>query len=335
MNTPQSTIEDIAARACVSKSTVSRVLNDSATVSRDKKAAVLEAMKALGYQPNVFARTLAGGRSMTVGIVTQYIGSPFYDGIAQGAIEGLGGTGVTPIFVDGRWEQGTEQEVIRTLLGRKVDGMLLIGGDVPVAELNSLKERLPTVVAARRLPGWDNQCISIDNVAAGYRATHYLLRHGHRQIVCIRGNKDHQDAIDRYRGYVKALEEAGIPINRKLVYQGDFTGQAGMMAVNSLVARGVHFSAIVAASDAVAFGARLALHRHGYRVPDDVSLIGFDDQEEAAWMTPPLTTMRQPAREMGAAAARALLSLIAGKDPPEPPQMSAELQVRETVARHG
>jgi len=272
---------------------------------------------------------------MTVGILTQYIGSPFYDGIAQGAIEGVGGTGVTPIFVDGRWEQGTELEVIRTLLGRKVDGLLLIGGDVPVAELNKLKDLLPTVVVARRLAGWGRQCIAIDNVDASYRATQYLIRHGHRQIVCIRGNKDHQDAIDRYRGYVKALEEAEIPVNRKLVYQGDFTGQSGMMAVNSLVARGIHFSAIVAANDAVAFGARLALHRHGYRVPDDVSLIGFDDQDEAAWQTPPLTTIHQPAQEMGAAAARALLSLIAGKEPPEPPQLCAELQVRETVARHG
>lgn len=335
MTTTDTTIEDIATRARVSKSTVSRVLNSSAIVSPDKRQAVLKAMKDLGYRPNVLARSLAGGRSMTVGIVTQIIGSPFYDTIAQGAIEGLGGTGVTPIFVDGRWEQTTELEVIRTLLGRKVDGMLLIGGDVSVAELNKLKARLPTVVVARRLSGWGQQCVSIDNVDAGYRATRYLIRQGHRRIVCIRGNKDHQDAVDRHAGYVKALQEAGLPLDRKLVYQGDFSGQAGIMAVDSLLGRGVHFSAIFAANDAVAFGARLALFRHGYRVPDDVSLIGFDDQAEAAWMTPPLTTMRQPAREMGSVAVQALLSVIEGREPSSSPPLRAELLVRETVARHG
>lgn len=334
MTTSDSTISDIAARAKVSKSTVSRVLNSSATVSPAKKKAVLHAMKALGYQPNVFARSLAGGRSMTIGIVTQNIGSPFYDAIAQGAIASLGGTGVTPIFVDGQWQHSTELEVIRTLLTRKVDGLLLIGGDVSPSELNGLKDQLPTVVVARQLPRWGKQCIAIDNVDAGYRATQYLLREGHRQIACIRGNRDHADAIDRYRGYVQALTEAGIPSNRSLVFQGDFSGQAGMMAVHSFIKRGVHFSAIVAASDMVAFGARLALYRHGYRVPDDISIVGFDDQAEAALMTPPLTTMRQPAREMGAVAAKALLRLITGKEPAEPPLLRAELQVRESVARH-
>lgn len=335
MTTPDTTIEDIATRAQVSKSTVSRVLNSSATVSQDKRQAVLQAMKDLGYRPNVFARSLAGGRSMTVGIVTQIIGSPFYDTIAQGAIEGLGGTGITPIVVDGRWEQTTELEVIRTLLGRRVDGLLLIGGDVLVSELNKLKSRLPTVVVARRLSGWGRQCVSIDNVDAGYRATRYLIRQGHRRIVCIRGNKEHQDAVDRYTGYVRALREAGLPVDRKIIYQGEFSGQAGIMAIDSLVSRGVHFSAVFAANDAVAFGARLALFRHGYRVPDDVSLVGFDDQAESAWMTPPLTTMRQPAREMGTVAVKALLSVIDGNEPPQPPPLQAELLVRETVTRHG
>ncbi len=332
MQNSETTIQDIADRAKVSKSTVSRVLNNSSAVHQDKRSAVLEAMKVLGFEPNVFARSLAGGQSMTIGILTQNIGSPFYDSVAQGVIEGLAGTGYSPIFVDGQWQQSTETEVIRTLLGRKVDGLVLIGGKVPVSELNQLRDRLPTIVVARQLAGWENQCIFVDNVEAGYQATRHLIDLGHRNIALVRGIKDHPDAIQRFEGYSKALADAGIEFDSELIYQGDFTAQSGVVAVNSLLARGTHFSAIFAANDMVAFGARLALHRHGIRVPEDVSIIGFDDQAEAAFMTPPLTTMRQPAVEMGTAAASALVKLICGESF-ELPKLTVELQQRESVAR--
>lgn len=326
------TIQDIANHANVSKATVSRVLNDSSAVNQDKKEAVLAAVEELGFRPNVFAQTLAGGRSMTIGVVTQKIGSPFYDAVAQGVIEGLAGSGYSPIFVDGQWEQSTETEVVQTLLGRQVDGLVLIGGDIPVAKLNELRDRLPTIVTARRLVGWDEHCIHCDNVEAGYQAVKHLIDQGHRSIALIRGLKDHPDSINRFEGYVKALEEAGIDFDSDLIYQGDFSPQSGVLGVNSLVAGSTSFTAIVAANDTVAFGARLALHRNGLRVPEDVSIIGFDDQAEAAFMTPPLTTMRQPAVEMGVAASSAIVRLIEGK-PYEMPKLAIELQRRESVAR--
>ena len=328
----ETTIQDIANHANVSKSTVSRVINNSSAVNQDKRTAVLKAMKTLGFEPNVVAQSLAGGRSMTIGILTQNIGSPFYDSVAQGVIERLAGTSYSPIFVDGQWQKSTESEVIRTLLGRRVDGLVLIGGDVPVRELNELRERLPTIVVARELVGWENQCIHVDNVDAGYRATKHLTNFGHRDIALLRGIKEHPDAIQRFEGYSKALSEANIELDPDLVYQGDFTAQSGVMAINSLINRGTHFSAVFAANDMVAFGARLALFRHGIRVPEEVSLIGFDDQAEAAFATPPLTTMRQPASEMGMAAAAALLKLI-GKEPYQLPKLEVELKHRESVAR--
>ena len=332
MQSNETTIQDIANRANVSKSTVSRVLNNNTAVHQDKRMAVLEAMKTLGYEPNVFARSLAGGRSMTIGIVTQNIGSPFYDAVAQGVISGLAGTGYSPIFVDGQWQKSTESEVIRTLLGRKVDGLALIGGDVPVQELNQLRDRLPTIVVARELAGWDNQCIYVDNVDAGYRATKHLIDLGHRNIALVRGIKDQHDAIQRFEGYSKAMSEAGIDLEPDLVYQGDFTAQSGVLAVNSLLARSTSFTALFAANDMVAFGARLALYRLGIRVPEDVSIIGFDDQAEAAFMTPPLTTMRQPAVEMGTAAASSLVKLIHGESY-QLPKLAIELKHRESVTR--
>jgi len=326
------TIQDIAKQANVSKSTVSRVLNNTSVVENSKREAVLEAMRALDYQPNVIAQSLAGGRSMTIGIVTQNIGSPFTDTIAQGVISGLAGTGYSPIFVDGQWKQSAESEVIRTLLGRNVDGLVLIGGNVPAADINNLRDQLPTIVVARELDGWDGQCIHVDNEDAGYRATQHLLNFGHQDIAVVRGIKEHPDAINRHKGYTRALTDAGITPVAELVYQGDFSAQSGVMAVNLWIARGTHFTAVFAANDMVAFGARLALHRHGIRVPDDVSVIGFDDQAEAAFMTPPLTTMRQPAAEMGAAGASAITKLIAGESF-ELPKLSIELQSRESVSR--
>ena len=136
-------------------------------------------------------------------------------------------------------------------------------GDVPVSELNALRDRLPTIVVGRQLEGWNDQCIYVDNVRAGYEATKHLIDFGHRDIALIHGITDQPDAVQRYEGYRQALADANIEFNADLVYHGDFSGQSGVLAVNSLLARGVRFSAIFAANDMVAFGARLALHRHG------------------------------------------------------------------------
>ena len=171
-----------------------------------------------------------------------------------------------------------------------------------------------------------------DNRDAGYRVAKHFIENGHQHIAIVRGNADHQDAIHRFEGYQRALDEAAIPLREELVYQGDFQAESGVAAVNTLVSRGVEFTAICAANDMVAFGARLALHRHNIRVPEDVSIIGFDDQAEAAFMTPPLTSVRQPAVEMGVAAAQALINMMENK-PYEIPNLPAELITRESVAR--
>ncbi|MEO1616152.1 MAG: LacI family DNA-binding transcriptional regulator, partial [Planctomycetota bacterium] len=332
MDSSQITIQDIAERASVSKATVSRVINNSSKVLPAKRKAVTKAMRELGYEPNSVARSLAGGKSMTIGVLTQNFGSPYYDAISQGIISGMKATGYSPIFADGRWDQEAGVGSIRTLIGRRIDGLIVVGGEVAIEDLNSVREKLPTIVVGRELVGWEGQCMHIDNVKGGYEATKHLIDFGHRRIAIIRGIQNHSDAIQRFEGYLKAIEDAGIECDNDLIYQGDFSAQAGVMAVNSLIARGVHFSAIVAANDMVAFGARLALHRRGIRVPEDASIVGFDDQAEAQFMTPPLTTIHQPAVEMGVAASEALIKLILD-EPYELPQLSADLRQRESVSR--
>ena len=328
----QVTIQDIARIAGVSKSTVSRVLNGTAVVNPEKQKAVMRAADRLGFQPNVVAQSLASGQSMTIGVLTQLIGSPFFDTIAQGVIRGLGGSRYCPIFVDGQWETNAEIESIRALLGRRVDGLVLIGGSVPGDEIAELVGSVPTVVVARQLAGDQHYCVFMDNVDGGYQATKHLIEHGHRQIVFIGGLQQHTDATDRFTGYKQALLEAGIDLDPNLVLDGDFSAETANRLTTELLNKKHPFTAIFTANDMTAFGAHLALHRHGLKVPDDVSLVGFDDQMEAAFMTPPLTTVRQPALEMGEQASKTLVKLIRGEEI-QSEEVRPKLIVRESVAK--
>ena len=326
----QVTISDIAFKANVSKSTVSRVINGTTKVNQEKQDAVLAAMKEMNFQPNVFAQGLASGNSKTIGVVTQNIGSPIYDSISQGVLQSLIQSTYSPIFADGQWQSDVGHAAVETLLGRKVDGLIVIGSVLPRDELDRVNAILPTVVVGREIEGWKNQCLFIDNEQAGYDATRHLLELGHRQIAHITGIKDHQDSVRRMDGYRRALTEAGIAIDEELICEGHFDGNSGVMAIQNLLNKSKSFSAIFAANDMMAFGARLALHRRGLRVPDDISIIGFDDQAEAAFVTPPLTTVRQPAQEMGQAAADALVNLIGGRDY-DMPSLLTKIVVREST----
>lgn len=324
------TISDIALRANVSKSTVSRVINGTTKVNEEKKEAVLAAMKEMSFEPNVFAQGLASGSSRTIGVLTQNIGSPIYDAISQGVLHSLTQSTYSPIFADGQWKPDIGHAAVETLLGRKVDGLIVIGSVLPLDELNRVNSILPTIVVGREVDGWENQCLYIDNEKAGYDATKHLIDLGHRRIAHITGIKDHQDTVRRMAGYRRALTEAGIEIDTDLIIEGHFDGNSGVMAIQNLLNNGKAFSAIFSANDMMAYGAKLALFRLGMRVPEDVSIIGFDDQAESAFVTPPLTTVRQPAQELGQAAAAALLKMIAGVEY-ELPNLPTEIVVREST----
>lgn len=324
------TIKDIADTANVSKSTVSRVLNKNTPVNEQKKRAVLAAMEKLQYRPNLAARSLASGTSLTLGIVTQNIGSPFYDSVTQGVILGMSDSGYSPIFGDGQWNPETEARVIETLVDRNVDALVMVGGSLNGDQIQNISGDKPIVLVARRLKDWDTPMVAIDNVQAAKQAVNYLIDSGHRRIAHVKGIPEHQDAVDRYEGYCQALAEANIELQDDWVVSGDFSSQSGVMAIESLLMRGESFTAIFAGNDEMAFGIRLGLYRRGIRVPEDISIIGFDDQPSSAFMTPPLTTVAQPASEMGIAAAKLALSKLTN-DPYTPPELKAELILRESV----
>ena len=326
------TIEDIARRANVSKSTVSRVLTGSSCVAEEKRTAIQEAMAELNYQPNIFAQGLAGGQSLTIGVLTQNFGSPFYDAILRGIIQGFLSSDYSPIFADGRWRPEAEEQALRNLVARRVDGLIVVGGLSEGDALAKVAEQCPLIVVGRSIPALAGRCVAVDNFTAAYDVTQHLIEAGHRHIVHIAGDPSHKDACERSDGYVQALQDAGIALNRELIVAGDFRRQSGLIGVEMLFTRGQPFSAIFAGNDQMAFGARLALFRRGIRVPDDVSLIGFDDQPDSAYMIPPLTTVSQPAVEMGEAAAQAILDLLGGK-PVELAPFSTRLIIRESVAQ--
>jgi LacI family transcriptional regulator len=326
------TIQDIADRANVSISTVSRVLNRTAPVAEETRKRVLRIIDEFGYKPNLFASRLAGGQSRTIGVLTQLIGSPFYDVILRGIFRGINGSGYSPLFADGRWDANKDLVALNMFMQHQVDGLIILNGHTPDDVLVKIAREIPMIIVGRNIPELKDQCLPFDDYQAAKNATRYLIDAGHRRIAHITGLLNHEDAVLRRDGYMAAFEEAGIELSPELIIEGDYTEPSGMMVVEMLLMRGYVFSAIFAANDQMAFGARLALYRRGLRVPEDVSLVGFDDQAPSSYMIPPLTSIRRPPLEIGETAGKALVNMLKGK-PFTLPEFQSKLIIRESVSR--
>ncbi|HET9975916.1 MAG TPA: LacI family DNA-binding transcriptional regulator [Burkholderiaceae bacterium] len=331
---PPVTLEMVAKAAGVSPSTVSRILNGSATVSAQKQQAVDSAIARLGFRPNPVARGLAGGRTLSIGVVTQTISSPFYGEALHGIEDRLESKGYIPLFVSGHWHEAEERKAIEALLSRRVDGLIVLAGRISNADLLAYAKAVPMVVVGRDLKGPRLFSFGFDNRAGGLLATRHLVECGHTRIAFVAGDRAHEDALEREAGYREALQQAGIAFDPALVVKGDFTESGGLQAVNQLLDGRIPFTAIFAANDQSAIGAALGLYRRQVRVPDDVSLVGFDDVAPAKFSIPPLTTVRQSVYEMGSQAAAAVLALIDGGAPDvtlPPPQLVPRESTRRVL----
>jgi len=316
------TIEMVAQLAGVSAATVSRILNGSAVVSEAKRKSVDAAVAQLGFVPNPIARGLAGGKTLTVGVLTQAVDSPFYGPALRGIEDALDPAGYRSLFVSGHWDARTEERCIDTLLSRRVDGIIVLTGRLSDVALTVCAQSVPVVVTGRDLKAPRLFALNFDNEEGGRLATTYLIEQGHRDVAFISGDPVHPDAVQRLSGYKSALERAGIPFRPELVVQGDYTEQSGFQAVANLLDTHLHFTAIFSANDQMAVGAAHGLMHRGLRVPEDVSLIGFDDLPTSRFAFPPMTTVRQPSYDLGQLAGVAMLNLLSGIDPdfkaPEP-----------------
>ena len=327
-----STLMDVARQAGVSPSTVSRILNGTARVSDDKRQAVLAAIDQMNFAPNQMAQGLKKGRSMTIGIVVQDISSPFFDETLRGVDDGLKGTGYASVIVSGHWNAEEEADRIRLLLARKVDGIILLSGRMSDQTVLGFSGQRPIVSTGRALQTRSALGFKLDNEYGAYLAVHHLIELGHRNIAFISGPSNNIDAAERLAGYTRALQEANIAFNPELIVEGNYHEASGMLAMNRLFDTGQQFTGVFAANDLSAYGARLALYRKGIRVPDDISLVGFDDLPGSSYTTPPLTTIRQPLYDIGRIATQALLRIINGEEARgEVPPL--ELIVRETTRR--
>jgi LacI family transcriptional regulator len=309
------TLEMVAREAGVSPSTVSRILNGTARVRESKVRAVEAAIAKLQFMPNPVARSLAGGKSMSVGVVTQAIDSPFYGVSLAGIEKGLLRAKYSPLFVSGHWRVGDERRCVDHLLGRRVEGIILLTSRLPDEELVGLARSVPLVVTGRFVAGERIYCLDVDSTMGARVATDYLIGQGHRRIAFVSGPADHPDALQRLDGYRAALAAAKIPYSSKLVVAGDYLETGGFAAVNALLDSRVEFSAVFAANDQTAFGVLLALHRRGLKVPQDVSVVGFDDLPTSAFIIPPLTTVHRYTDEIGERAAEAMIDLIERRTP--------------------
>lgn len=323
------TLEQVARAAGVSPSTVSRILNGTAKVSPQKQAKVAAIIDKLHFKPDPSARALAGGKTSTVGVITQFIDSPFYGEAMRGIEDVLSAANYLPLFASGHWNEQTERHCIAFFRQRKVDGIIALSSCLPDQVLANIAEETPVVITGRRLLSHKLQSVDFDNRAAARLAVEHLLELGHRQIACISGPMNHIDARERVEGFRAALS-AGAKLDARLIVEGDYLETGGLSAMNHLLDQGRPFTAVVTGNDQMAIGAMLAMHRRGLRVPDDLSVVGFDDLPISQYLTPPLTTVRQPAGELGAQAARTVLALIQGEEVECPP-IAATLQVRAST----
>jgi len=329
-------IQDVAKLADVSTATVSRALATPERVSPEARARVLEAIAKTGYVPNPAARTLRSQKTYMVLVVLPDLSNTFFSKILRGIEETLFEAGYGMIISDLDGSPEKEAHFAAFTAAGRVDGAILLNGHLfgqsREGEGQPARIKIPLVAVCEAIPGADIPQIEIDNRAAAYGMTQHLASLGHRSIAYVSGPASNILERERFQGFKDGLETAGLPFDPALVLPGDYTIEAGVRAGQDLVARSTRPTAVFCTSDEMAIGLMRTLFSAGLRVPEDISVAGFDDIEFAAVAEPPLTTIHQPRRELGQAAASALIELLQGRPSPKRIRLETELVIRDSVA---
>lgn len=324
------TIKDVAARAGVSIATVSRAFADPSVVSADLRERVADAARALKYRPSRIARNLRAGTSQTIGVVIPDLQNPFFTGVVRGLENVLLAAGYSLLLANSDEDPTRERHMLDTLRAEGVAGLIFVPINAGKSSYRHLLESQLPIVAVDRLPvDLRVDLVTVDNAAAACVAVQHLLERGHRRVGLLGGPSKHSTAVQRERGYLTALQLAGVPVRSELIIRGDFREQGGYDGMNVLLAAAQAPTAVFAANNLMTLGALRALHESGRDIPEDVALIGFDDMPWATSLNPPLTAVAQPDTEIGRTAAELLLGRIA--DPSRPVRhvvLEASLVVR-------
>lgn len=304
-------LTDVAALAGVSTASVSRVLNRTAFVSEDVRQKVEQACRDLGYVPNGAARALSSSRTMTIGAIVPTIENSGFALTVSSLQRHLKKAGYTLLLASSEYDPEAELNEARTLLTRGIDGMMLVGGEHHAQLLPLiLQHAVPFVETWTLTPG--RPSVGFDNAEAAYELTRHIVELGHRRIGLIAGRTSSNDRSSAREAGVRAcLRDRKLDLACEWFIERPYRILDGQQAMRALLARPDRPTAVICGNDQMAFGALIETMRTGLKVPDDISVAGFNDLEYAAHLTPPLTTIRVPAEEIGAEAARLLLAQIA------------------------
>jgi LacI family transcriptional regulator len=329
------TITDVSKRAGVSRSTVSRVVAGNGYVSESKRKAIEAAIADLGYRPNTMAQALRSNRSNLIGAVMVDVGTPYFANMIYGVQRATRPAGKSLIVSSGYADQDEEARAIIELVDRSCDGIVVylerpMRADVVDIVRNA---RIPVVSIGHNPCPVSRGRVVLDNFTGARAAMNHLLEQGHRRIVHLSGQVDFGDTVARMQGIAAALNEHGLGLGDIHIVNGIFHQDFGYAATRDLIESGRDFTAIFAGDDDMAAGVLLALRDAGLRVPEDVSVMGFDDAFHARHLWPPLTTVRQPVDTLGEVAASLLLKLL-GEPGTGPLQSTVDtsLVVRASVA---
>lgn len=327
------TIEEVAAAAGVSRSTVSRVVNGSTAVSPEALDAVKRAIADLNYVPNRAARSLASRQTHAIALIvpedtTRFFGDPFFAAIVSGINARLSRSDyVLNLFIASDDPGDKTTSYVRS---GAVDGAIVVSHHTSDTFIDRIANAVPVVYGGRPVRSRERDYyVDVDNVRGGHDATTYLIERGHRNIATITGPITMPAGIDRLQGYRDALAAWGLP--EGMVVDGNFTADGGAEAMRRILESGDRPDAIFVASDLMARGVLAVLSAAGLRVPDDIAVMGFDDSPVATSVEPQLTTMRQPSYAQGERMATILLDLLAGKHPRHVTILETELVVRASV----
>jgi LacI family transcriptional regulator len=306
-------MQEVARVAGVSKATVSRVLNNSSRISEKTRSRVQEVINSLNYEPNYIARSLSKQKTHSIGVILEDIMNPFFTQVAKGVETVLKENGYTMLMTSSGFVYEEELELTRTLLRYKVDGILITPVQADSLAINILKTRkTPFFIMNAKTEDPSVNWIDSDNLSGSYMAIQYLLKLGHRRFLCLFSNKL-QGTRDRLEGFKRGIAEKGLSLSDQILLGDAAFREDGYKLIDRYIhEHGVASlpSAIVAVNDTTAIGAMDCLLEHGLRIPEDVSIIGYDDIYVASLTRVPLTTIHQSKFRMGEIAAKGLLEII-------------------------
>jgi len=313
------TMEDVAKKAGVSVMTVSRVVNGvKGKVSEETRKKVLEIIKELNYYPNFVGRALHGSKLKIIGVVSPLVRAgivlenPYYYELIMGIEEVCTEKGYD-VMISTRKRITSSSDYLRNFYERKVDGLIIVAPSIDTVKFDLIeRDDVPVVLVSERT-SHKISYVDADNEAGGEIAVEYFYKKGHRKIGILTGNTNMRNAIDRFNGFLKGMKKFGLELRNEWIIKGDFSYQSGINAGKQFVSLSSLPTALFCSNDLSALGFLNEISRYGIRVPDDVSIIGFDDITASQYAHPPLTTIRQPIFEMGKAAAELLLARISNK----------------------